>query len=241
MITYFISDIHLHKGSELQSELLLKFLSTCGPTADAIYILGDLFALWLGDDLNESYSLSLITALRKLSDHGVPLYFMHGNRDFLAGSQFCKMTGCKLLTDPCVINLYGSPTLLTHGDLLCTADVNYQYFRLIVQNRFIKKLFLKFPITLRKKLAFWIQSRINNKIAKKSEIYDVVPTSVEQWFNKYNVQLIIHGHTHKPAIHNSDSKTRIVLGDWNDTTAQILAYKKNSYELLNLLHFNKNP
>lgn len=235
MSTYFISDIHLNEGSELQSELLLNFLRTQGPTADAIYILGDLFALWLGDDLNELYSLPLIATLKNLSVQGVPLYFMHGNRDFLAGSKFCKLTGCVLLQDPCVVNLYGSQVLLTHGDLLCTADRNYQRFRHIVQNRFIKTLFLKLPITIRKKLAYWIKSRVNNKVAESAEIYDVVPASATQWFKKYDVKLMIHGHTHKPAIHNNDSKTRIVLGDWNNVSAKILSYNSNGYELLDLL------
>jgi UDP-2,3-diacylglucosamine hydrolase len=235
MTTYFISDIHLHESSELQSELLLNFLRTHGPTADAIYILGDLFALWLGDDLNELYSLPLIAALQALTDKGVPLYFMHGNRDFLVSSKFCNITGCKLLSDPCVIDLYGSPALLTHGDLMCTADTSYQRFRRVVQNRFIKALFLKLPIAIRKKLAFWIKARANNKIAKPAELYDVVPESAAQWFSKYNVQLIIHGHTHKSAIHNHASKTRIVLGDWNDSSAKILSCNSNGYELIDLL------
>lgn len=235
MTTYFISDIHLHEGSELQSELLLNFLNTHGPTADAIYILGDLFALWLGDDLNELYSLPLIAALQALTDKGIPLYFMHGNRDFLVGSKFCSITGCKLLADPCIIDLYGSSALLTHGDLMCTADISYQRFRSIVQNSFIKTIFLMLPITMRKKLAFWIKSRANNKIAKSAELYDVVPESAAQWFNKYNVQLIIHGHTHKPGIHNNNSKARIILGDWNDNSAKILAYSQDGYELLDLM------
>ncbi len=240
MTTYFISDIHLHESSELQSELLLNFLSTQGPTADAIYILGDLFSLWLGDDLNESYSLPLIASLQNLNAKGVPLYFMRGNRDFLVDSKFCDISGCTLLKDPSVINLYGTRVLLTHGDLLCTADISYQRFRHIVQNRFIKALFLKLPITSRKKLAFMIKARAKNKVSNKTEIYDVVPASAAQWFAKHNVQLMIHGHTHKPAIHHNNSKTRIVLGDWNDATAQILAYHQNSYELLDLIHLNKS-
>lgn len=235
MGTYFISDIHLDASSELQSGLLLDFLKTYGATADAIYILGDLFALWLGDDLNELYSLPLIAELKNLSTKNIPIYVMHGNRDFLIGSKFCKITGCILLSDPCVINLYGFPVLLTHGDLLCTADIGYQRFRRIVQNPLLKTIFLKLPIAIRKKLAFWIKSRTNNKPSQKSEIYDVVATSAGQWFNKYNIQLIIHGHTHKPAIHNYNSKTRIVLGDWNYKTAKILSYNSKGYELLDLL------
>jgi UDP-2,3-diacylglucosamine hydrolase len=235
MTTYFISDIHLHESSELQSELLLSFLRSHGPTADAIYILGDLFALWLGDDLKELYSLPLIATLQSLHDKNVPVYFMHGNRDFLVSSKFCNLSGCILLKDPCVINLYGTDTLLTHGDLLCTADTSYQSFRRVVRNGFIKTLFLKLPITVRKKLAYWIKSRANNKIAKPAELYDVVPESAAQWFNKYNVQLMIHGHTHKPAIHSNDSKTRVVLGDWNYNSAKILACDNNGFELLDLL------
>ncbi len=235
MSTYFISDIHLHASSELQSELLLNFLQTYGATADAIYILGDLFALWLGDDLNELYSLPLIANLKKLTTQNIPIYFMRGNRDFLIDSTFCKITGCVLLTDPCVINLYGSHVLLTHGDLLCTADLNYQRFRRVVQNPFLKKIFLKLPISIRKKIGSWIKYHTNNKSVQKTEIYDVVPESSNKWFKKYNVQLLIHGHTHKPAIHNDNSKTRIVLGDWNDKTAKILSCNNKGYELLDLL------
>ena len=186
MATYFISDIHLNASSELQSELLLTFLNTYGTTADAIYILGDLFSLWLGDDLNEPYSEILISKLKELHNKNIPLYFMPGNRDFLVGSKFCNSTGCILLSDPCVVTLYDKPVLLSHGDLLCTADANYQRFRLIVQSKFIKKLFLSLPIAIRKKLGLWIKSKANNKTSKKAEIYDVSLDSVNQWFNKYN-------------------------------------------------------
>lgn len=235
MTTYFISDIHLHASSEIQSELLLNFLNTHGPTADAIYILGDLFALWLGDDLHEPYSLPLITALQALTYKGIPLYFMRGNRDFLVSSKFCNLTGCKLLPDPCKIDLYGTPVLVSHGDLMCTADVGYQRFRSIVQNTIVKKIFLQLPIKIRKKLANWIKVRAHNKKAPIAAIYDVVPESAEQWFKRYGVEVIIHGHTHKPAIHHNHSKTRIVLGDWNDTSAKILVYSDNNYQLLDLL------
>src|SRR5581483_11694594 len=116
MTTYFISDIHLNAATKAQETMLMNFLRTYGPQADAIYILVDLFAIWLGDHLNEPYSLTLIATLRELSDQGVPLYFMHGNRDFLVGQKFCTISGCTLLPDPCKINLYGQEVLLTHGD-----------------------------------------------------------------------------------------------------------------------------
>lgn len=124
--TYFISDIHLHANSKEQATMLHNFLTTHALNADAIYILGDLFAIWLGDDIREPYSEELISALRDLVQANVPVYFMHGNRDFLVGRKFCQASGCKLLKDPCKINLYGQEILLTHGDQLCTLDVRYQ-------------------------------------------------------------------------------------------------------------------
>ncbi len=239
MTTYFISDIHLHAGSSANSKLLLNFLGTKGPTADAIYILGDLFAVWFGDDLAATYIDELKHALSKLATLNIPLYIMHGNRDFLLGDKFCQAAGCKLLADPCVINLYNNKILLTHGDLLCTQDSKYQKFRKFVQNPIIKFLFLSLPKWLRLKIGAWVQSksvRNNNYSAKiNPAILDVTPSEVITWLEKYQVNFMIHGHTHKPAIHTLNNTTRVVLGDWTNSSAKILAISAQDFKLVDLI------
>ena len=233
MSTYIISDIHLGNDTDANSNLLLEFLHTKGPTADAIYILGDLFAMWLGDDTKARYSDDLIAALKSLSSQQVPLYFMRGNRDFLVGKKFCQATGCKLLPDPCTISLYNDTVLLTHGDLLCTKDRNYQKFRRTVQNPLIKAVFLALPLGFRKKLGTFVKVKTNTK-SKNLDIYDAVQDTVDQWFAKFNVTKMIHGHTHKAAVHNHNGNTRFVLGDWNVRGTKILVCDTQNYELRTL-------
>jgi UDP-2,3-diacylglucosamine hydrolase len=233
MVTYFISDIHLDANSAAQSKLLLNFLATEARQADALYILGDLFAIWLGDDLHEPYSDQLINALQELSAHNVPIYFLRGNRDFLIGDQFCRTAKCQLLPEQLIVNLYGQNVLLTHGDLLCTADKDYQRFRKIVQHPILNKFFLGLPIKWRKKLGMWIKSK-SKRAPKNPAVYDVELSTVADWFTLNNVHLMIHGHTHKPAIHNYGTNTRIVLGDWTAKSAQILAFSSAGFELKDL-------
>ncbi len=234
MATYFISDIHLNAKSALQQGLLLDFLHEYGPDADAIYILGDLFALWLGDDLAEGYAKDLFSALRKLSAMGVPLFFMRGNRDFLIGSKFARLTGCKILRDPCIIQLYSQPVLVTHGDQLCTLDKRYQRFRSFVQNPLIKWLFLSLPKSWRQKLGSWIRDRAQSSNATP-EFYDVDETTINKWFQKSKTKIMVHGHTHVPAVHDRGTTARIVLGDWNKHSAKILVCTPESFALRNLL------
>ncbi|HSX19981.1 MAG TPA: UDP-2,3-diacylglucosamine diphosphatase [Gammaproteobacteria bacterium] len=232
MTTYFISDIHLHAESKAQQKLLLEFLQTRGKTADAVYILGDLFAIWLGDDLHEPYSVALINTLQDLAAHKVPLYFMRGNRDFLIGKRFCRESGCKLLQDPCTIDLYGQKVLLTHGDQLCTLDASYQKFRRIVQNPILKNIFLLLPIRIRKKLGAWIKSKSHRP--KDPVTYDVAQSTVNEWFIQHNVKTMIHGHTHMPAIHDVAGTKRLVLGDWTPSSAKILVATNNELMLEDL-------
>lgn len=236
MTTYFISDIHLHAGSVENSQLLLNFLESKGQHADAIYILGDLFALWLGDDLNTPYATPIFAAIKKLTSQAIPVYFMRGNRDFLVGKQFCAATGCKLLPDPTVISLYGQTVLLTHGDLLCSLDIKYQKYRSFVQHPIIKAMFMQLPKWLRYKIGNWVKQQAKSKqyTNLQPEIYDVAPETVNSWLQQHSVKVLIHGHTHKPAIHNLGTAVRIVLGDWEPTSAKILAYNATGYELQDL-------
>lgn len=234
MYTYFISDLHLHANSKIQTELLLAFLGTQGMQADAIYILGDFFAMWLGDDLNEPYIQTVQRALQDISKQNIPLYFMRGNRDFLISDKFCRASTCNMLPDPCTIELYGQKILLTHGDQLCTLDLEYQKFRKFVQHRFTRKLFLSLPGWLRKKLALWVKGRTRGS-PKDPATYDVAQATVDAWFAKHAVNTMIHGHTHRPAIHKHGANTRIVLGDWEPNSAKILAFAADHYQLIDLV------
>jgi UDP-2,3-diacylglucosamine hydrolase len=242
LTTYFISDLHLHAGSVESTKLLLKFLQETGPHADAIYILGDLFAIWFGDDLNLPYSQQIVAALQNLASRNIPLYFMRGNRDFLVGKKFCAAAGCVLLQDPCVINLYNRQVLLTHGDLLCTKDLKYQKFRSFVQHPLTKAIFLGLPKFLRIKIGNWVKSKSmrnsNYAVTIRPEILDVAPDTVQAWLEEFKVPVMIHGHTHNPAIHHLYTATRIVLGDWTANSAKILAFAPHGFELQDLIATN---
>lgn len=227
MTTYFISDIHLSADSKDNFSLLLNFLQTKGKDAKEIYILGDLFELWIGDDCTSSYTMAVSAALKALSELGVKIYIMHGNRDFLLGKNFIEQSGCKLINDPCIIEVNGEKVLLTHGDQLCSEDKPYQRFRKIAQNKIVKNLFLLLPKSLRK----YIANNIRNKSKKNKIIIDVSESAVHSWLEQYDVRKIIHGHTHKPEItHN-----RIVLGDWTRFSAKILECKEKDSILLDIV------
>ncbi|NOX27963.1 MAG: UDP-2,3-diacylglucosamine diphosphatase [Gammaproteobacteria bacterium] len=226
--TLFISDLHLAADRPDISQQFLSFMQNSAPRAEALYILGDLFEIWLGDDAITPAHDVIINAIRSISDRGIPVYFMHGNRDFLIGDEFAKACGCKLLNDPCVIDLYGTPTLLTHGDLLCTDDVDYQAFRAYIRN----------PQTLEQLMALSIEERIakgkeyraGSQAANKEksmEIMDVNQDAVIAMLREHNVSQMIMGHTHRPQVHaiEVDGKPakRIVLGDWYEQGSQVYA------------------
>jgi UDP-2,3-diacylglucosamine hydrolase len=191
--------------------------------AEALYILGDLFEAWVGDDSNSSLSETVIQALHRLSDRAVPVFFMRGNRDFLVGQNFAKRAGLQLLPDPCVLELYGKPTLLMHGDLLCTDDAAYQAFRSQVRSDAWQSQFLSQPLDVRQAFAEQVraaskqhQSGLMND--QQENIMDVSQAAVSTLMKRYGPARLIHGHTHRPAIHqfyNEEiSSQRIVLGDW---------------------------
>ncbi|MCD7099782.1 UDP-2,3-diacylglucosamine diphosphatase [Stenotrophomonas sp. MMGLT7] len=226
MTTLFISDLHLDPSRPAITELFLRFLREEASAADALYILGDLFEAWIGDDVPSETADAVATALHALAGSGVPTYFMHGNRDFLVGRDYAGRAGFRLLPDPCVIELYGQPTLLTHGDLLCTDDTAYQAFRAQTRDPAFQAQFLSQPIPAR--IAFAQKARAASQ-ARQSElkhddqaqfesITDVAPAEVQATFARYGIDRMIHGHTHRPAIHHLDVDghpcTRIVLGDW---------------------------
>lgn len=238
MTTYFISDIHLQAECPKITADLLQFLQGPALQADALYILGDLFAVWFGDDLDYSFADPIIAALNALNQNNIPIYFMAGNRDFLIGEKFCKVAHMQMLPDPYIIDLYGKPVLLTHGDLLCTLDTKYQTFRFYAQHPICKALFLAIPKFLRIKFGNWLRykarSRVPSDYLVKNSIYDVNPTTVAEWFDKYNVKTMIHGHTHQPSLNTIDDKQRIVLGDWSPRSAFIVQANADTFKLFDL-------
>ena len=216
--TLFVSDLHLEHSRPHIVAAFCRFLQNIADT-DALYILGDLFEYWIGDDDPANGLTTAIDALREISKAGIPIYFIHGNRDFLIGKNFADEIKCKLLPEETVINLYGTPTLIMHGDTLCTDDIAYQKYRAIARNKFIQYVLLQLSVKQRLKIAEKLLSKsVNAKQNKAPEIMDVNQGAVIQAMQKHNVSCLIHGQTHRPAQHkleiNGKACTRIVLGDW---------------------------
>lgn len=217
--TLFISDLHLDASRPAINELFLDFLRTAATQAQALYILGDLFEAWIGDDDPASEHRAVIAALHALNAQGTALYFMHGNRDFLIGADFAAHSGCTLLTDPTLIDLYGTPTLLMHGDTLCTDDTDYQKFRSLVRDPHWQRDFLAKPLEVRRQMALAARTESAAHIAGTAyEIMDANHDAVMAALRKHQVTQLIHGHTHRPAFHDYEldgaPARRIVLGDW---------------------------
>jgi UDP-2,3-diacylglucosamine hydrolase len=219
----FISDLHLSPERPEQVKLFKRFLSDQARGAKALYILGDFFESWAGDDdLTLPFHAELAVSLKTLAEAGTPVFFMVGNRDFLAGPLLCEAAGFSLLSDPTVIDLDGTPTLLTHGDQFCTDDHVYQAFRVQVRNPITQREFLAKPLEERRALVRAIRERSEHaKAGKKPEIMDVNGDAVAEAFRQYRVTRIIHGHTHRPARHpatlDNRQRERWVLPDWYET------------------------
>ena len=220
MTTLFIADLHLDPGRPAITELFGRFIEEQARGADALYILGDLFEAWIGDDDPSDAGARVAGKLRALADSGVPVYFIRGNRDFLLGEAYARRAGMRILPDPAVILLEGEPTLILHGDLLCTDDVAYQQFRAQTRDPWWQAQFLAQPLQAR--LAFAAQARAASQ-ARHGELMadgsaetvgDVSLETVRGWFARHGIRRMIHGHTHRPAIHQADGTTRVVLGDW---------------------------
>lgn len=217
----FISDLHLEKERPDITTAFLNFLSNEAKQAQALYILGDFFEAWIGDDDDNDFHRQIITALHESTQAGLPIYLMHGNRDFLIGKQFAKACGITLIKDPTVIELSGERILLMHGDSLCTLDRGHQFFRMISQNYFIKTLFLMIPLKLRKYIARLLRSKSTLRTQQlDSYTMDVTTESVLSMMKKNKVRKLIHGHTHQPATHqlqvDDQPGQRIVLASWHD-------------------------
>ncbi len=220
MTTLFISDLHLEESRPDITEAFLGFLDGTASGVDQLYILGDFFEAWIGDDERTPLQEQIAAALRKLRDSGTDIFLMHGNRDFLIGEDFCKRAGATLLDDPTVIDLHGTPTLLMHGDSLCTADVEYQKFRANMRNPQWQQMILQRPLEDRQQMARQLREISMAKNQGKEEfIMDVTPEEVVKDMEAHGVQRMIHGHTHRPAVHELIAyglpAKRIVLGDWD--------------------------
>ncbi|MCK5903023.1 MAG: UDP-2,3-diacylglucosamine diphosphatase [Cocleimonas sp.] len=223
MKTWFISDLHLDPQRPETTQQCLTFLEQIKEDAEALYILGDLFDYWIGDDLLNTPLgepiLSIIDAFKLLSNNGCTLYFAHGNRDFLIGEAFMQRIGGQLLDEHHVIDLYGTPTLIMHGDTLCTDDTDYQQLRTLLRNTEWQQAFLAKPLPQRIQEAQQLRAISKEKTEQKQEnIMDVNQQQVEAVMQTFGVSQLIHGHTHRPATHTFElagqTVTRIVLGDW---------------------------
>lgn len=217
--TLFISDLHLAPERPEITALFLEFLHTRAARCDTLYILGDLFEVWAGDDDLIPENRDILDGLQRLTVGGTPVHLMAGNRDFLVGADFEALTGCRLIPDPTLVDLYGRPALLLHGDTLCIDDEDYIAWRATVRNdRWIRE-FLVRPLEERRALAQAARARSRAATGRKSEdIMDVNQGEVERVMRAHEVHTIIHGHTHRPAVHrftlDGEAATRIVLGDW---------------------------
>jgi UDP-2,3-diacylglucosamine hydrolase len=219
-VILLISDLHLEPERPDISRAFLHFLETEAIHARALYILGDFFEVWIGDDAMDDFQQSIAQALKKLSQHGTQIYLMHGNRDFLLGKNFCRLAGCTLLIDPTVVETEERRLLLMHGDSLCTRDEAYMRLRRWLRNPVSLWILRHLPLQTRRKLARQLRNQSKAQTRQKAmDIVDVTPEEVACVMREANAQILIHGHTHRPAVHEFmlDGKvaSRIVLGDWD--------------------------
>ena len=226
MATLFIADLHLQTEEPAITAGFLRFLRGEAKSADALYILGDLFKAWIGDDDPNPLHREMAAAIKALVDSGVPCYFIHGNRDFLIGQRYARESGMTLLPEEQVLNLYGRNILIMHGDTLCTDDTGYLAFRAKVHTPWIQKVFLALPLFIRNRIA--ARMRAGSKAANSSKsmtIMDVNPQAVVKVMEKHRVQWLIHGHTHRPDVHsliaNGEPAHRVVLGAWHSEGSMV--------------------
>ncbi len=231
--TLFISDLHLFEGRPATLALFRRFMEERAPDAEALYVMGDLFEAWVGDDDPSHINRQVETWIRALVEKSTEVYFMHGNRDFLITEAFAERTGCQLIEDPSTIDLYGTRTLLMHGDSLCTDDAAHQAYRAVAYSDAWKRTMLDRP--LEERLAIgkkYRQASVAGNKLKSSEIMDVNENTVRSVMHEHGVQRLIHGHTHRPTVHNFalDGKPaqRFVLADW-DTRGCVLCWNEQGY------------
>lgn len=236
---YFISDLHLQAKSPQSAEGFVHFLREQTHQAKALYILGDFFEIWLGDDSIGDFEKKIIEELARATDAGLPIYFIRGNRDFLIGKTFSEKTGLVLLQDPSIVNIFGNPWLISHGDYLCTDDLAHMKLRKLTLNPFAQFLFLKLPLSIRQKMGAHLRGKSRqHKKSQTMEMMDINFKTLEKEMRRYQVTHIIHGHTHQGKIEermqNNSPTTRVVLGDWH-RTAKILRCTEDGKFILETL------
>jgi len=234
--TLFIADLHLHTEEPAITAGFLRFLRGEARCADALYILGDLFEAWIGDDSPEPLNREIAKEIKALVDSGVPCFFIHGNRDFLLGKRFARESGMTLLPEEQCLGLYGRKVLIMHGDTLCTDDPGYLAFRAKVHQPWLQTLFLALPLFIRRRIAAKMRDDSKNANSHKSmEIMDVNAHAVVEVMEKHQVQWLIHGHTHRPAVHeltaNEKPAFRVVLGAWH-SEGSMVKVTTNNVELI---------
>ena len=233
MSTCFIADLHLSESTPEVTERFLHFLREEAPNHQTLYILGDLFETWIGDDLIPDAFKVILQQLQTLSQKGIAIRIQHGNRDFLLGKHFEQLSGTQIIRDPYTIELDGGPLLLTHGDQLCTEDISYQRYRAWIRHPVITCLLRHLSQGVRRKIGKGLRQRSTmDKQRKSMAIMDVTQSAVESLMKRGNSTLLIHGHTHRPAIHSFDLNgkhaQRMVLGDW-DSTDNVLIYSNGAF------------
>jgi UDP-2,3-diacylglucosamine hydrolase len=238
MATLLASDLHLDSETPWAIDAFIAFLAGPARQADALYLLGDIFEVWVGDDDDNPDNARTCAALRELTAGGVPAYAIHGNRDFLLGEEFSRRTGVKLLPDPVLVDLYGTPTLLSHGDVFCTEDPSYQQLRSTVREPGWQAKFLALPLAARRSLASAARAGSKQHTQRTiPTIMDVNPDAVVRAFRATGARRLIHGHTHRPALHpdvlDGEQTERVVLAPWYET-ASCLAVDANGVRVVDL-------
>lgn len=226
----FISDLHLHPDETQISARFNAFIDWAAANTRTLYILGDFFHAWAGDDGLERWSQTIAQRLNWLSQHNVKIYYIHGNRDFLVGKQFATMAGMEILSEPAIIAL-DSNVMLVHGDRYCTKDRAHQWFRRLTRNGWFIKVFLHLPLSLRNRLVNKVRQHSQNNKKKDVLAMDVVEVTMLTHMQQHNIGILIHGHTHKPGLrnyeYNKNKYSQYVLSDW-DNSPQLLCYDKTN-------------
>ncbi len=235
MTAYFVSDVHLDPARPDVTDCFLDFLKTDVAGAESLYILGDLFDVWIGDDNPEPHDARVLSAIGELSAAGTAVSFIRGNRDFLLGPASAAHAGMEILDDGTLINVAGTPAMIMHGDILCTDDRAYQRFRKVVRSGAVQRAFRSLPAGFRRSIAAYARRRSSAANAgKPAYIMDVNEQAVVETLRNAAIDTLIHGHTHRPAIHAIDTPelggTRIVLGDWYQQ-GSFLIWNESGYDL----------
>jgi UDP-2,3-diacylglucosamine hydrolase len=234
----FASDLHLDPSRPEITAQFLDLLAGPAREAESLYLLGDLFEVWLGDDEPGALGRQVSDALAATAAAGVAVFVMQGNRDFLLGERFCEQAGARLMTDPTVVTVGGERVLVTHGDALCTDDAAYQRLRSLVRDPDVRRAFLALPVDRRRELAEQARAGSRQHLAQVDEyITDVNQDAVKQALEAADARILLHGHTHRPAVHRfsfrGETCTRIVLGDWH-REGSVLRWDEKGYELVRM-------